>query len=199
MSRQEGIVEPLRQGDSPMRDGIWRGLPLPREWKSVLRSCAREAERGEVAEGKLAYALSRALGGLSPGFLHRLQSRASDVSPELPGLADPAALGAVSVLEGMVVARFVQLERTGLHGDGLARQAVEEALQQWRERMGRHIRQYCFQEAGDDAAVVIHALRAAEDRTDIGAIVAGKLAGERAPRSAPQRPVGLDEDLTRTP
>ena len=182
-----------------MRDGIWKGLPLPREWRSVLKSCVREAERGAVAEGKLAHALAKALGDLSPAFLRRLQSRARDVSPELPGLTNPASLGAVSVLEGMVAVRFVQLEGAGFHGDGLARRAVEEALQQWRERMGRHIRQYCFREAGDDAAMVIGALRAAEDRMDIGAIVADRLAGERVPRAAPQRPVGLDEDLTRAP
>jgi hypothetical protein len=182
-----------------MRDGIWKGLPLPREWKSVLKSCVREAERGAMAEGKLAHALAKALADLSPGFLRRLQLRATDVSPGLPGLTDPASLGAVSVLEGMVAARFVQLEGAGLHGDSLARQSVEEALQQWRERMGRQIRQYCFREAGDDSAVVIGALRAAEDKMDIGALVAGRLAGERVPRTAPRRPVNLDEDLTRAP
>ncbi len=182
-----------------MRDGIWKGLPLPREWKSLLKSCVREAERGAAAEGKLAHALAKALADLSSAFLRRLQSRAAEAYPELPGLSDPASLGAVSVLEGMVAARFVQLEGAGLHGDGLARRAVEEALQQWRERMGRHIRQYRFREAGDDAAAVIGALRAAEDRTDIGAIVASRLAGERVARAVPKRPVSLDEDLTRAP
>ena len=32
-----------------MRDGIYKSLPLGRGWKSLLRSCEREKERGETA------------------------------------------------------------------------------------------------------------------------------------------------------
>ncbi|WP_323874160.1 hypothetical protein [Roseomonas mucosa] len=179
-----------------MRDGIWKGLPLPREWKAVLRSCTRDSERGQTAQGKLAFALAKALADLSPAFLRRLQARAAEASPGLPGFSDPAALGARSVLEGMIASRFAQLENAGVHGSDLAHRAVEEALSQWRDRMGRQLRQHCFREAGGEAAPVIGALRAAEDATDLAEIAADYLAGKRPGRSAPRPAINLDEDLT---
>ena len=181
-----------------MRDGIWKGLPLPREWRSVLRSCAREAERGEVAAGKLTHALAKALAGISPAFLRRLQLRAEE-GPSLPGLADAAALGGVTVLEGWVAARFVRLEAAGWRGGTLLQQAMAEAAHQLREACGRLIRQHCHREAGDEAGAVVAALASAEAAVDLSALAIARIAGERPPRAVPRRLLSLDEDLTRSP
>lgn len=181
-----------------MRDGIWKGLPLPREWRSVLRSCAREAERGEVAAGKLAHALAKALAGISTSFLRRLQLRASE-GPALPGLAEAAALGATTVLEGWVATRFVRLEAAGWRGDALLQQAMTEAAYQLRESYGRQIRQHCHSEAGPQASAMVLALAAAEAGVDLGTLAATRVTGEKLPRTATRRPLSLDEDLTRSP
>lgn len=182
-----------------MRDGIWKGLRLPREWKAVLRSCTREAERGEVAQGKLAHALVKSLADLSPAFLRRLQLRALE-GPGLPGLTDASTLGAESVLEGLVAARFTQLEATGHHGDALVQEAVAAGAREWLERMNRHIHQYCHREAGADASAVVEALATAAAALDVRAVAADRIAGERPPRSAPLRPISLDgEDLAGAP
>jgi hypothetical protein len=177
-----------------MRDGIWKGLRLPREWKAVLRSCTREAERGEVVQSKLAHALAKSLAGLSPAFLRRLRLRALEEGPGLPGLSDASSLGAESVLEGLVAARLIQLEAAGHNGDALMQQAVVEATQQWQERMIRHIRQHCHHEAGAGAGVVVAALTAASAVVDVCSIAAARIAGERPPRSSPLRPISLDGD-----
>lgn len=182
-----------------MRDGIWKGLRLPREWKSVLKSCCREAERGSVTQSKLAHALAKSLGEVSSAFLRRLQFRAIEEGPMLPGLGDPASLGAVSVLEGMVAARFVQLESAGSRGSDLVQQALGDSTRLWLERMGRHIRQHCHQEAGRDAGIVIAALTAAEAAIDVPGIARARITGERLPRSAPKQPVSLEEDLLGAP
>jgi hypothetical protein len=181
-----------------MRDGIWKGLPLAREWRAVLRSCAREAERGEAAASKLAYALARALAGVSSSFLRRIQMVAQE-GPSLPGLADAAALGGTTVLEGWVAARFVRLEAAGWRGEALVRQALAEAAEQLREACGRHIRQHCHQEAGVEAGAIVAALAGAEAAVNLDSLAAARLAGERPPRVAPRQPVNLDEDLTRSP
>lgn len=179
-----------------VRDGIWKGLSLPREWKSVLRSCTRESERGQTAQGKLAFALAKALTDVSPAFRRRLLMLSEESCPGLPGFSDPATLGARSILEGMIATRFAQLENAGIHGVDLAHRAVEETLLQMRERIGRQLRQHCFREAGGEAPAVIGALRAAEDATDLGRIAADYLVGKRPGRSAPRPAINLDEDLT---
>jgi len=149
-----------------------------------------------MAQGKLAFAFAKALADLSPAFRRRLLARSEESCPGLPGFSDPMALGARSVLEGMIAARFAQLENAGIHGVDLAHRAVEETLLQLRERMGRQLRQHCFREAGGETAAVIGALRAAEDATDLGEIAADYLAGKRPGRSAPRPAINLDEDLT---
>lgn len=179
-----------------MRDGIWKGLPLPREYKAVLRSCANAAERGDIACDKLRHALRRSLVDLSPSFLWRLQAYAGD-APGLPGLIGIDALGANSVLEGWVAKRFLQLEAAGVHGADLVERAVTDGLQQLREAQGRHVRQHCHEVAGVDAIVIIAAYAEAEAAVDLSALAADRIAGEKPARAVPRRPISLEEDLTR--
>ena len=42
-----------------MRDGVYKNLPLLRVYRSLLRSCIREAERGETARQLAERALER--------------------------------------------------------------------------------------------------------------------------------------------
>jgi hypothetical protein len=200
LSDNSTILMPVQRGrlGGDMRDGIWKGLALPREWRSVLRSCAREAERGDVAAGKLAHALAKALAGVSSSFIRRLQMRA-DEGPALPGMANADTLGGTTVLEGRIAARFVQLEAAGLSADAFVSQAIAEATHEWREACGRQIRQHCHREAGVEAGAVVSALAAAEAAVDVNRLAAARIAGEKVSRAAPRRPIDLDEDLTRSP
>ena len=169
------------------------GSPSSRDYKAVLRSCANEAERGDIARDKLAHALLRSLTDLSPSFMRRLQAYAGD----LPGLVDIEALGANNVLEGLVAKRFCQLEATGRGGADLVQRAVTEGFQQLREAMSRHVRQHCHEFGGEEAAETIAAYAAAESTIDLPALAAKRIAGEKPARAVPRAPVSLEEDLTR--
>jgi hypothetical protein len=60
-----------------MRDGIYKSLPLGRGWKSLLRSCEREKERGETACVKARRAIIAELCiEVLPAFIHEIRARA---------------------------------------------------------------------------------------------------------------------------
>ena len=177
-----------------MRDGIWKGLPLSREWRSTLRSALRDADHGSTLKGKMSHALAKSLAGVSASFLRRLHRRASDDGPVLPGLADISSLGAVTPLEALIARRFVQLEAGGGFGPSLVQQAFGDGLLQFKASMCRALRQHIGLEG--EAGSTLQALAAAETNVDVNEIAAAYLNGQRPPRAEPRRPVNLDEDLT---
>jgi hypothetical protein len=177
-----------------MRDGIWKDLPLSREWRSTLRSALREADHGSTLRGKMSHALAKSLAGVSASFLRRLQRRASDDRPVLPGLGDISSLGAVTPLEALIARRFVQLEAGGGSGPSLVQQACGDGLLQFKAQMGRALRQHISLEG--EAGPALKALAAAEATINVNEIAAACLNGQRPPRAEPRRPVNLDEDLT---
>ena len=53
-----------------VRDGIYKNLPLGRGWKSLLKSCEREKERGDTSRSKAVRAIVAEIGvELSAEFL----------------------------------------------------------------------------------------------------------------------------------
>src|SRR5271165_5282689 len=69
-----------------VRDGIYKNLPLGRGWKSLLKSCEREKERGDTSRSKALRAIVAEIGvELSAEFLQGLLSRARRTESLLPG------------------------------------------------------------------------------------------------------------------
>lgn len=181
-----------------MRDGTWKGLPLPYGWKAALKACGREAERGGFAAGRVAHALARDLHNeLSPAFIRRLLACARDRLPLLPGCDTAERLAPETVFERSVANRFSSLERSAANGGDFVQCAVEAACHEWLARHERHVRQHCTREEGATAAPTLRAFAAAVAAVDVAAVARGRLAGERLPRAAAQRPIDMNEDLTR--
>jgi hypothetical protein len=68
-----------------MRDGIYKSLKLGQGWKSLLKSCEREKERGDMASGKARNAIARDLYiEVSAVFVHEILARVRQ-SDLLPG------------------------------------------------------------------------------------------------------------------
>lgn len=181
-----------------MRDGTWKDLPLPAGWRAALKACVREAERGDVAAERVAYALARDLQNqLSPAFVRCLLAGAEESLPLLPGFDAAERLASETELERPVASRTSQLERDGVTGGDLAQRAVEMACYEWLARHERQVRQHCIGKEGTPALPALRAFVAAVGEVDVEATVRARLAGERLPRSALQRPIDMNEDLTR--
>jgi hypothetical protein len=69
-----------------VRDGIYKNLPLGRGWKSLLKSCEREKERGGTAGAKALRAIVAEIGvEVSGKFIHELLATARRGESLLPG------------------------------------------------------------------------------------------------------------------
>ncbi len=188
-----------------MRDGIHKTLSQPRPWRGLLRSCAREAERGETAYRRAKKAIESDLATeLTPGFIRRLVLRAAESETLLPSFkvfddnsSSRDLAGENAPLENLVLDHARRLERDGIHGARLANDAVEGALVEWMHRRMRHMTQHCLGEAGEAARPMLDAVRAAIAAQDFKAIVAARLAGDQPAAAAEKRPINLDEDLAK--
>ena len=181
-----------------MRDGTWKGLPLPRGWKMALKACVREAERGEVAAARVTHALERDLRNeLSAAFIRRLSAAEGDLLAGLPGPDAAERLVPGTVLERLVADRFARPGHPGTGGRGSARHALEEACGQWLVRHERHVRQHCLSKEGVAALPALRAFAAAAAAVDVASVARDRLAGVRPPRAASRRPIDMNEDLTR--
>ena len=70
-----------------MRDGIYKSLKLGQGWKSLLKSCEREKERGDMASGKARNAVAKDLYiEVSAVFVHEMLSQCATKPISCPGL-----------------------------------------------------------------------------------------------------------------
>lgn len=187
-----------------MRDGIYKDLPMPRGWKSLLKACLREAERGEIAN-RAAYQAMRAdvARDVSPEFWRRLRDKAESTQPTLPGFRSPVsefAAGPAATPHERCIAQHAQrLLADGVGGPDLERRAVAAGLADMRAQQLRQLEQHVYLDGIRDARAVVTAVRTACDG------VPEQLAAERS-GAAPKRPrvstrprIDLDEDLAGGP
>src|SRR5260370_39362622 len=188
-----------------MRDGISKALPFGRGWKSLLRSCEREKERGEVAVARARRAVAlETLSEVSGQFVSALKLHAirgeslfkglSSIGPEM----SPRDLGGCnSPFEKNVLKSYARLQEEGVSGLDRVSGAFREGIEELKQRRSRQIEQHCLQEAGVGEKPILEAVRTALLRVENSSIVGGLL--DEKNRKAPavkQPPVGLDEDLT---
>lgn len=184
-----------------MRDGIFKDLPLPRAWRSLMRAAGRPAERGETARRFAEKALARDLNQEVPSVSRVLDQLAGNGQKTLPGFEAPAALGHArgelrSPLEQAIVAAGRRLESEGVHGSALKQQSLSEGINEWAERRLRHIEQHGLAKAGSQAWPALSAAREAVTSA-ISPVTQSVLSGTSSASSAVRRPVDLDEDLTK--
>lgn len=183
-----------------MRDGIYKDLPMPRGWKSLLKACLREAERGEVA-ARAAYKAMHAdvRRDVSAEFLGRLRRMAESNQPNLPGFGSAGvefAAGMAATPHERCIAQHAQrLHANGVGGRDLMQRAVSEGLADMRSQQLRQVEQHIYLRGGRGSREVINAVRNACQG------VAEQLAAECC-GSAPKRKaaatrtrINMDENL----
>jgi hypothetical protein len=187
-----------------VRDGIYKNLPLGRGWKSLLKSCEREKERGETSRSKAARAIASEIGvELSPQFLQALLSRARRTESLLPGFEgiDRGVTcrdlgGTNSPFENDVLASAKRMEARGVRGRAIVDGALKESIENLKQRRVRQIEQHCLSNAGTKSKPVIDAARAAVSAVDVSTVTNHLMQGERPKVPRANREVNLDEDLT---
>lgn len=187
-----------------MRDGIYKDLPMPRGWKSLLKACSREAERGDIA-ARAAYKAMHAdmKRDVSPEFLKRLRYMAESNQPNLPGFGSSsfefAAGMSVTPHERSIAQHAQRLLAIGIGGRDLMFRAITEGLADMHTQQLRQMEQHVYLSGGRDARVVIAAARTACSGW-------AKQLAEECCGIAPKRTMGatrtrvdLDEDLAIQP
>jgi hypothetical protein len=188
-----------------MRDGIYKNLPLGQVWKSLLRSCEREKERGETANRKARRAIISDLNAeLSPPFVQQLLANARQREHLLPGFdgmpdkLTPRDLGGKnSPLENDVLRHFKRLCKEGERGRANVDKALAAAIDDNKRRRTRHLEQACLSEAGIKAKPLISAAKQAIAEVNTGEIVDAIARGEKPRAQRGRRSIDIDEDLTK--
>lgn len=192
-----------------MRDGVYKNLPLPRPWKSLLRCCDREAERGETARRMAERAVeSDAFRELTPGFLRCLAEAIEANSTALPGFSILSDYGASrdlggqnSPLENDVLARAKRLAIDGsLQGSDLMNNAIEGGLTEWVNTQRRAMELHCLVSASETAArPALNAVYNSLATVDIQVIAKNVIAGERRPITRLRKRIHVDRDDLSSP
>jgi len=185
-----------------MRDGIYKSLKLGQGWKSFLKSCEREKERGDTALAKARNAVAKDLYiEVSAVFIHELLTlvRATDLFPGF-GSIDPELTcrdlgGNNSPLENDVLASAKRLEAKGVRGRAIVDQALGEGLERHKQARVAQIEQHCLNEAGLKSKPIVDAARQAMQRADVSDVVENLIQGKRLKVSRPKQPIHPDESL----
>ena len=178
---------------------------MPPAWRTLLRRCERQAERGEPALRAAESALEKdARREISLAFLRGLRKLASESVSMLTGsvafLNVRAARdigGTGSSLEEATLNCARQFEQAELRGVELVRRALEQAFAFRGESRGREMEAHALLKAGRQARPVIQAMRRAQGAVDCRAMASRILSGEGPVSSSRRPPVDADEDLTR--
>ena len=185
-----------------MRDGIYKNLPMPRPWKSLLRCCDREAERGETARRMAERAVeSDAHQELTPKFMRALVKAIEAINNALPGLsilpdyqASRDIGGQNNALENNVLAKAQRLALDGVRGDDLIMRATEGALAERISAQWRALEQHCLVHEHEAARPALHAVRGSLDSVDLHRIAKGVITGERKPSIRLRKRIDVDRD-----
>ena len=185
-----------------MRDGIYKSLKLGQGWKSLLKSCEREKERGNTASAKARNAVAKDLYiEVSAVFIHELLARVrpTDLLPGFksidPDLTCRDLGGNNSPLENDVLASAKRLESKGVRGRAVVDQALGESLERHKRARVVQIEQHCLNEAGLKSGPIINAVRQAMLRADVSDVVENLIQGKRLKLSRPKQPIHPDESL----
>jgi hypothetical protein len=185
-----------------VRDGIYKSLKLGSGWKSLLKSCEREKERGDTASAKARNAVAKDLYiEVSAVFIHELWTRvrSTDLLPGFksidPDLTCRDLGGNNSPLENDVLASAKRLEAKGVRGRAIVDKALGESLERHKRARVVQIEQHCLNEAGLKSRHIIDAARQAMLRADVSDVVENLIHGKRLKLSRPRQPIHPDESL----
>lgn len=186
-----------------MRDDIHKSAPVPPKWRTLMKHCQREADRGEVAQRSAAAAMiGEARRELSPRFVAELVRVGSSPQGKLFGFADsvgdPVELGGRgTALERRVTEIFRRQLMMGQFGKEGVERAIELALEERHEsrllQMEGHWRGNCNV---SDATLLSGEVRAAFGKLSMKTLAQYLVDGEDPRKLIPKRPtLKVDDDL----
>ena len=186
-----------------MRDGIYKGLSVRRDWKRLLLWCEREADRGRATEAAAVRAIERDLHReVSRGFIVELCAAAESARAMLPGLFEADVSQYLNMserdrtpFEDILTRSFARNAMAGQVGVDLVRHSFADGITEWNRRHHKLIRENYLAQAGEHASrEVLSALNAALGSVSPDALAERVLQGESPTRTS-RRAVDPDEDL----
>jgi hypothetical protein len=190
-----------------MRDGLYRNLPLSIRWRAALKSMILDAERGTIAREKVERATAQDLQReIQPRFKKAFREKTQCTDSWLcgfnvfdVGLTSRDLGGDNSPLENELLVQASHLEAEGLKGEELERQAYISATREHMLRRRRQIEQTILTEGCvEEARAAVSAAQAAFQEAVIEPIIEAFRADQPLELPAAQRPIDLDEDLSRS-
>ena len=197
------IVRPLvplfADGVTKMRDGIYKGLTLPRRWRTLLRRCEREADRGSRAGTAALAAVEGDLRShVSPATVRTLLSLATSAAVPLPGFStwgsDLRNMAGQTPLADLLLRHFYRTLSTGARGPQVVHDSICDALREWGTRHLHHVEEHYIAHAGNHARDVLDAVRRAINAIDHDEVAARLMRTEKPPHPE-KHPIDPDEDL----
>ena len=196
------IVEPAWHCHT-MRDDIHKSAPVPPKWRTLMKHCQREADRGEAAQRSAAATMiSEARRELAPQFVIELVRVVSSPQGNLFAFADsvgdPVELGGRgTALERRVTEILRRQLMIGQFGKEGVERAIELALEERQEsrllQMEGHWRGNCNV---SDATLLSAAVRAAFGKLSMKTLAHHLVEGEELHKLIPKRrTLKVDDDL----
>lgn len=192
-----------------MRDGIYKNPPISQSWRSVLRACTLDAERGSIALEKFKRAVMQDFQReIHPQFIRKFREKIELSESLLPGIQVFGAGvlskdlgGQNSSLENSTIAHARQLEANGVKGAQLEKEAYSNAVKEYLEFQKRLMEQTIVNsnKLSDPEARATHmALQSTFKTPVVESLIDGVLAGSKLDLPPARRPIDLDEDLSRS-
>lgn len=186
-----------------MRDDIHKSAPVPPKWRTLMKHCQREADRGEAAQRSAAAAMiGEVTRELSPQFVAELVGVGSSPQGNLFGfvhsVGDPVELGGRgTVLERRVTEFFRRQIMLGQFGKEGVERAIYLALEERQEsrllQMQGHWRGNCNV---SDATLLSREVREALEKFSLKTLTHCLVDGEDPHKLIPKRStVKVDDDL----
>ena len=186
-----------------MRDGIFKDLPLGRGWKSLLKSCEREKERGSTAYVKATRAIISELNGaLGAAYFQNLTGKIKRGESLLPGFValeeDTTSRdlgGSNTPFENDLLSSTKRQLHKGLKGLNAIDAAMRESIENMKRRQFSHIQQHYLLKAGLEAKPTIDAAGTALGEVDSASLATQFRDSKRPALPKLVRPIDLNEDL----
>lgn len=181
-----------------MRDDIHKSAPTTAKWRRWVKSCTRDAERGEVATGHAIRAIaSDCKKELDPQVLKSLVERSQSPERDMFGsIVDGCSTTTGSVMEQQFLEHARMAERKGLTGTDALKWALAATIQTRKESQAHAARAHVLKSGDRHARECVKAIN-----DSLSAVSSADLAqrlidnGGHIPLERPRRGVDLDEPL----
>jgi hypothetical protein len=199
----------ILQPEESMRDDIHKSAPVPAAWRTLMKRCALEADRGTrttlAAENALRIEIRQEL---SPGFLLGIRNAANSPQGNLfpigqKFIKSAAQLGGIgSTFEEQVIQSLNRHSETEGCTPEATKQALQDVISERLEANARAMTGHWLKCGDAQARDAIIEMKTAVRSIDVTQLVADLVQPSPPPPPSPTKKTGslnLDEDLRKRP